>query len=72
METWQIVFITMYGGVLTWLSLTTIQQGKKIAVLQSMDVKLDGIEKSVEKISNRFDLFIKTELDSLKELSKGK
>lgn len=53
---WQIVFVP----VLAWLALTNIQHGKKLAV----------IEKVLDGLVNRVDLFLKTEVDTLKELVK--
>jgi hypothetical protein len=70
METWQIVFIAVYGGVLAWLSLTTIQHGKKLAVLQNIYQTIDEIKESQDKMSQRMDIFLKTEIDVLKDLAK--
>jgi hypothetical protein len=70
METWQVVFITVYGGVLAWLSLTTIQHGKKLAVLQNIYQTIDDIKESQEKMNNRLDIFLKNEIDLLKDLAK--
>lgn len=63
----QTIFTLIYGAVLAWLSLTIIQQGKKLAV---MDTKLDAVEKSVEGVNGRIDVFLRTEIDTLKELVK--
>lgn len=52
--------MTIYGGVLAWLSLTNIQHGKKLAV----------IEKVLDGLNYKMDLFLKTEVDTLKELLK--
>jgi hypothetical protein len=70
METWQIVFIAVYGSVLAWLSLTTIQHGKKLAVLQNIYQTIDDIKESQDKMSARMDIFLKTEIDVLKDLAK--
>ena len=70
METWQIVFITVYGSVLAWLSLTTIQHGKKLAVLQNIYQTIDDIKESQDKMNERLDLFLKNEIDLLKDLAK--
>jgi hypothetical protein len=70
MEIWQIVFITAYGGVLSWLSLTTIQHGKKLAVLQNIYQTIDDIKESQDKMNNRLDVFLKNEIDLLKDLAK--
>lgn len=55
-DLWQIVFIP----VLAWLALTNIQHGKKLAV----------IEKVLDGLVGKVDLFIKTEVDTLKELAR--
>lgn len=70
MEPWQIVFLTIYGGVLAWLSLTTIQHGKKLAVLQNIYKTIDDIKESQDKMSARLDMFLKNEIDLLKDLAK--
>lgn len=55
-DIWQIIFVP----VLAWLALTNIQHGKKLAV----------IEKVLDGLVGRVDLFLKTEVDTLKELVK--
>lgn len=55
-DLWQVVFVP----VLAWLALTNIQHGKKLAV----------IEKVLDGLVNKMDLFLKTEIDTLKELAK--
>ena len=55
-DLWQLVFLP----ALAWLALTNIQHGKKLAVIEKV---LDGL---VAKV----DLFIKTEVDTLRELVK--
>lgn len=55
-DLWQIVFVP----VLAWLALTNIQHGKKLAV----------IEKTLDGLTTKMDLFLKTEVDTLKELAK--
>lgn len=57
-------------GWLGWLSLTTIQHGKKIAILQSIQEKVNGIDEKQDKLSDRLDIFLKSELDTLKEIAK--
>jgi hypothetical protein len=53
----QFLFFTGFGG---WLALSNIQHGKKLAVM----------EKVLDALVLRIDLFIKTEVDTLKELVK--
>lgn len=55
-DIWQLIFIP----VLAWLALTNIQHGKKLAV----------IEKVLDGLVTKMDLFLKTEIDTLKELAK--
>jgi hypothetical protein len=61
MEAWQAI-LTLYGGVLAWLALTNIQHMKKLAI----------IEKTLDGLVSQVNLFIKTEVDTLKELAKRK
>lgn len=55
-DIWQLIFIP----VLAWLALTNIQHGKKLAV----------IEKVLDGLVTKMDLFLKTEIDTLKELAR--
>lgn len=66
----QVVFISLYGSVLAWLSLTTIQHGKKLAVLQNIFQTIDEIKKNQDKLNDRLDVFLKTEIDTLKDLAR--
>lgn len=59
MEPWQIVFITMYGGALAWLMLISISHGKKLAVIETV----------LTEVNLKMNLFLKTEMDTLKELA---
>lgn len=54
------VFVTMWVG---WISLTTWQNTVKINNLMQ-------IKEIVNGISSRLDVFIKNELDTLKEIAK--
>lgn len=62
MEPWQITFISLYGALLAFLSLTQIQQGKQLA---SILIRIDVIE----RLEKKLDLFMKSELDALKDLA---
>ena len=64
------IIIAIILAWLGWLSLTTIQQGKKITILQSIQEKVNGISDKQDKLSDRLDLFLKNELDTLKEIAK--
>lgn len=65
MEPWQIVFISLYGGVLAYLAITQVQQGKMLSAMSAM---IEEIRKSQERQEKRVDLFLKTEIDSFKSL----
>lgn len=61
METLEIVCM-LFFPVLGWLALTNIQHGKKLAV----------IEKVLDGLVHKMDLFLKTEIDTLKEIMNKK
>lgn len=50
------------AAVIGWLVLSNIQQDKKLAV----------IETKVDLLTHKVDLFLKTEMDTLKELAARK
>jgi len=62
---WILGLITAAIG---FLFLDRMRESKRITV---METKLDAIIKSIDLLSGRVDLFIKTEVDTLKELAKG-
>jgi hypothetical protein len=68
MEPWQIVFISLYGGVLAYLAISQIQQGKTLSAMNTM---IDQILKTQERQEKKIDLFLKSEIDTLKELVRG-
>lgn len=68
MEPWQIVFISLYGGVLAYLAISQIQQGKTLSAMNTM---IDQIMKTQERQEKKLDLFLKSEIDTLKELVRG-
>lgn len=65
MEPWQVVFITLYGGVLAYLALSQVQQGKQLSGMATM---VESINKKQERMDQKLDLFLKNEIDTLKEL----
>lgn len=67
MEVWQIVFISLYGGVLAYLALSQIQQGK---ILSAMSTMVGQIQKNQEAVEKKLDLFLKSEIDTLKEIAR--
>lgn len=65
MEPWQITFISIYGAVLAYLALSQIQQGKMIS---SMSTMLEEIKRNQDKVDEKLNVFLKSEIDTLKEL----
>lgn len=73
MENWQIIGLML--SVIGWLALQTIQNSRKIAVMEKSgertDVVLAGIKEQIvemrREMNGRFDLFLKSEIDILKE-----
>lgn len=59
MDAFQIIFVSLYGAVLGWLALTNIQHTRKLAVIETV----------LEGLSKKIDLFLKTEIDTLKEIA---
>lgn len=75
MEVENILIGAVVLPVLAWLCLTTIQHGKRLVVMgktqDDMNGKLSDLTKSFEGMQNKMDLFLKSELDTLKELSRS-
>jgi len=75
MEGWQVIFVTMYGAFLGWIALSHIQQGKKIVSTQSMmtglSASIDRLTIAVNELDNKLDLFLKSEIDTLKEIARS-
>lgn len=55
------VLLIMYGPVIGYLALTSISHGKKI----------NSVGETMDRVEKRFDLFLKTEIDTLKEIAKN-
>ncbi len=62
----------LFTGWVAWISLTTIQNNAKISGLMSIKNGMTRIEDDVKGINNRLDIFIKNELDALKEIAEKK
>lgn len=67
---------TVYGILVTisltwagWISVTVFQNSIKINRLISVGDQLDGVKNSVNQMNDRLDLFLKTELDTLKRIA---
>lgn len=65
MELWQVAFISIYGGALAWVIITLIQQGKSIS---SMSTMIEQMMKIQDKMDQKLNLFLKSEIDTLKDL----
>lgn len=66
----QSTLIWFLGGMsacVFFLFIDRMREGKRITV---METKMDSIIKSIDNLSVRVDLFLKTEVDTLKELTK--
>lgn len=66
----QTTLIWILGAMSTciaFLFLDRTREGKRITV---METKMDALIKSVDTLTGRVDLFLKTEVDTLKELAK--
>jgi hypothetical protein len=54
------------GAVIAWLVLNNLQQDKKLIAIEG---KVESIEGKLDKLSDNLNLFLKTEIDTLKELA---
>lgn len=79
MEPWQVAFITLYGGLLAWLLYSQHTQGKQIVTItttmnmfiQSIDTDIKEIRQKQLELDNKLNLFLKNELDTLKDLARS-
>lgn len=62
-------FLGGMSACVFFLFIDRIREGKRITV---METKMDAIIKSIDTLSGRVDLFLKTEVDTLKEIARGK
>lgn len=65
----QSTLIWFLGGIsacIFFLFIDRAREGKRITV---METKMDAIIKSVDNLTERVDLFLKTEIDTLKKLA---
>jgi hypothetical protein len=60
-------FLGGMSACVFFLFVDRMREGKRITV---METKMDAIIASLDNLSNRVDLFLKTEVDTLKELAK--
>lgn len=73
------IFKMIIGGLATWMTWITINQWRgegKITTLQSsntvINTKLDALIKQQEKLEEKIDMFISSEIDTLKQIAKDK
>ena len=75
MDSFQGIFLTVYGSALGYLLLQSIRQGKQIAVQQttsnSIDKTLTSMNEKIDTLGVRIDLFMKNEIDTLKDIVKS-
>lgn len=67
MENWEIMR-WVFGGfaaVIAWLVINNLQQDKKLI---SIEKTLEAVEKKVDRVSDQLTIFLKNEIDTLKEL----
>lgn len=65
----QSTLIWFLGGIsacVFFLFIDRQREGKRITV---METKMDAIIKSVDNLTDRVDLFLKTEIDTLKKIA---
>jgi len=55
---------------IAWISLSTIQNQRKIDKLSSLSDQYTDIKGDIVGLSDRLDIFIKSELDTLKQIAK--
>lgn len=55
------------SACIAFLYVDRMREAKRITI---METKIDGIKESVDTLTGRVDLFLKTEVDTLKELAK--
>jgi hypothetical protein len=65
METAQV--FTMMAAVIAYLAIQQFRQGGKLTTIGN---KVDSIAESLLELKTRLDLFLKTEIDTLKEIAR--
>lgn len=54
-----------FAAVIAWLVINNLQQDKKLI---SIEKTLEAVEKKVDRVSDQLTIFLKNEIDTLKEL----
>lgn len=69
MENWEIIkwILGGFGAVIAWLVMNNIQQDRKLAVIEK---SVQHVGEKVDELKDTLNLFLKTEMDTLKELAK--
>jgi hypothetical protein len=67
MESWEVMFTTLYSAPLAYVLINSIRQGKQINTIMN---KIDYLVSSQDKMGASFAIFVKTEIDELKNISK--
>jgi heme/copper-type cytochrome/quinol oxidase subunit 2 len=63
------IVIVITASWIAWISLSTIQNQSRIDKLSSLGDQFDNLRKDIGGVNNRLDIFIKNELDVLKEIA---
>lgn len=68
MENWEIIkwVLGAFGTVIAWLVINNLQQDKKLI---SIENTVGNVEKKVDRLSDQLTLFLKNEIDALKDLA---
>lgn len=67
-QTTLIWILGVISACIAFLYMDRLREGKRITV---METKMDAIKESVDKLTGRVDLFLKTEVDTLKEIARN-
>lgn len=74
MDSSTVLIMSGLGTVLLYLMISHIQQGKKIVALSSMmtglETSISNVKNTLDTLSSRIDLFLKGEIDTLKEIAR--
>ena len=65
------VLVTIGIAWIGWISLTVIQNTIKINALAKTYDKIDALQVSIDRINTKLNLFLRNELDELKEIAKN-
>jgi len=59
----------IFVGWVGWISITTIQNNIKINGLMSIKEGMVGLKDDIKGVSNRLDIFLNREIETLKEIA---